>query len=94
MTNKERLQKFIDSFRKEKLAQKYLYNRMWLSGGQTMVHPITISDTNIVFQWGSDKKIFDKFIKKIVKENSDLFSDGYFWKSDGSCPSTITFKFK
>lgn len=91
---KERVDKFIEDFKKEKLTQKYLYKYTWLSGSSTTVYPIAIWGNVIIFQWRSSKKIFNKFISRIVKENADLFSRGSFWKSDGSCPSTINFYFK
>ena len=90
----ERNNNFIESFLKEKLAKKYLIKNCWLSGSSTEVYPITITEKSITFQWSSDRNIFNKFIDKIVKNNSDLFEYGSFWKSDGSCPSTITFYFR
>lgn len=91
---KERIDKFIEDFKREKLTQKYLYKYTWLSGSSTTVYPITICEDSIEIQWKSDKNIFEKFINRIVKTNTDIFSKGFFWKSDGSCPSTITFCFK
>ena len=90
----DRNNKFINSFLKEKLTKKYLINNSWLSGSSTKVYPITISDRAITFQWDSDRNIFNKFIDRIVKNNNDLFEYGSFWKSDGSCPSTISFYFR
>lgn len=86
-----RTTKFISDLSKEKLIKKYLYEYTWLSGSSTTVYPIVVSPNYITLQWKSDKNIFKKFIERIVKENSDLLVSGYFTKSDGSCPSTITF---
>ena len=94
MITKKRIDKCIEDLKKEKLVQKYLYEYTRLSGSSTNVYPITIWKESIVLQWKSDKSIFDKFIQRVVDKNSDIFSDGLFWKSDGSCPSTITFYFK
>lgn len=91
---KNRINKFVSDLQKEKLVQKYLCRYTWLSGSSTEVYPITIWNKDITLQWKSDKKIFDRFIERIVKENSDLISRGCFWKSDGSCPSNIIFYFK
>ena len=85
---------FIDKFMKEKIVKKNLYEHIWLSGCSTRVYPITIRDDEIEFQWKSDRRIFDKFINRTVEKYKDIFESGYFWKSDGSCPSTITFKFR
>lgn len=89
-----RIQTFVDDFKNEPLAQKYMYKHAWLSGSQTAVYPITIEKHAIRIQWDCDKRIFNKFIQRIVNRYSDIFSGGVFWKSDGSCPSTITFYFK
>lgn len=94
MPSDSRIQTFLSDFKKEPLTQKYLYPHTWLSGSTTQVPPIAIEKRSIRFQWDSSKRIFNKFIKRIVAENADMFSDGLFWKSDGSCPSTITFYFK
>lgn len=90
---KERIDKFIEDFKKEKLVQKYLYDCTWISGCCTTVYPITICEDSIEIQWKSDKNIFEKFINRIVKNNIDIFSKGFFWKSDGSCPSVLIFCF-
>lgn len=89
-----RIKDFVTNFTQEPLVKKYLYRGVWVSGCQTTVHPITIDRNSIRIQWNCDKKIFQKFINRIVEKNSDIFSDGVFWKSDGSCPSTITFYFR
>ena len=93
MITKKRIDKCIEDLKKEKLVQKYLYGYARLSGSSTNVYPITIWKESIVLQWKSDKSIFDKFIQRMVKEYNHMFESGHFWKSDGSCPSTITFWF-
>ena len=89
-----RIKDFVTNFTQEPLVKKYLHRGVWVSGCQTTVHPITIDRNSIRIQWNCDKKIFQKFINRIVEKNSDIFSDGVFWKSDGSCPSAITFYFR
>lgn len=94
MGKTERIDKFVIDLENEKLVKKNLYKYSWLSGSSTQVSPITIWRNRVELQWDSDRRIFDKFIKRIVKENEDLIAYGSFWKSDGSCPSTITFRFR
>lgn len=94
MNVEDRVSQFIEEIQSEKIVQKNLCNRTWLSGSSTIVYPITVWKEEIVFQWESNKRIFDKFINRVVEKYSDLFEYGYFWKSDGSCPSTITFRLK
>lgn len=89
-----RIQQFIDEFKKEKIVRKNLYDYAWLSGSTTVVNPIAVHPKEIVCQWKSDKRIYSKFIKRMVEKYNDIIEFGYFWKSDGSCPSTITFKLK
>ena len=93
MEMKNRIYQFIDEFQKEAIVKKNIYEHTWLSGSCTEVRPITIWANEIEIQWKSNRRIFDKFIKRIVEKYSDLFEWGSFWKSDGSCPSHITFKF-
>lgn len=87
---------FLDYLKKQEIVKKYLENGCWLSGSSTVVHPITIWEKSkqIVLQWKSDKKIFGIFIERVKKENPGFIIDGRFWKSDGSCPSTITFYYQ
>ena len=90
----EQIKQFIEEFKKEELTKKYLFEGTWLSGSMTNVRPVTIWKTEVIFQWNSDKRIFDKFINRTVEKHKDILEWGHFWKSDGSCPSTITFKLK
>ena len=94
MDKTDRIKQFIDEFQMENLTKKYLYKRTWTSGSCTEVYPIMVWENDITIQWDCDKRIFDKFINRIVEKYNDLFEWGCFWKTDGSCPSTITFKFR
>ena len=97
MTEEKRdmeINSFVNKLIREKIVIKYLSPFKRLSGSATIVHPITITKNKIILQWQSDKKIFDKFIQRTVKEYNHMFESGRFWKSDGSCPSTITFNLK
>ena len=93
MNKEERIRQFIDEFQMENLTKKYLYKGIWTSGSCTYVYPIMVWKHDIEIQWKSDKRIFDKFINRIVTKYNDLFESGYFWKTDGSCPSRIVFQF-
>ena len=94
MDRKDRIQQFINEFQTENLAKKYLYKGTWISGSCTTVYPIMIWKNDITIQWNCNKAIFDKFINRIAEKYNDIFEYGYFWKTDGSCPSTITFRLK
>lgn len=85
------IHKFIEDLKTDTLFKKYIYEHTWLSGSSTYVTPITIWNNEIELQWKSNKRIFDKFIQRYVEKYPDLISYGTFWKTDGSCPSTITF---
>lgn len=89
----ERINQFITEFQNEELVKKYLYDHTWLSGSSTTVQPIAIWSREIEVQWKCDKRIFDRFIDRLVAKNSDLFKNGIFWKTDGSCPSRIILLF-
>ena len=97
MTEEKRdmeINSFVNKLIREKIVIKYLCPFKRLSGSSTIVHPITVTKNKLILQWESDKKIFDKFIQRMVKEYNHMFESGHFWKSDGSCPSTITFTLK
>lgn len=91
---KARIREFTEDIANEKLCRKNLYGHTWLSGSSTEVYPITIWKSTIEIQWKGNKKVYDKFIDRMVQKYADLFEYGYFCKSDGSCPSNITFRFK
>jgi len=93
MDKLDRIKQVVAEFQNEKLVKKYLYEHEWLSGSSTVVHPITIWADEVVIQWKSNKNVFEKFIKRIVNKYNDVFEYGYFWKSDGSCPSKLVFCF-
>ena len=80
---KERINKFIDDFKKEKLVQKYLCKYTWLSGSSTTVYPITIWKDYIEIQWSSDKNIFKKFIDRIEHLKNYPYPDYRFIGSIG-----------
>lgn len=72
----------------EPLLTKYAYKSTW-QVGSTLVYPIAFWGGNqIVIQLTTDKNLFTKLLKRIEKYNGVKYC--YFWKSDGSCPSTIT----
>lgn len=90
----ERIGKFVEALKSEPLVQKYLRKETWISGSSTTVFPIGIWLDSVELQWESDRKIFGKFIERIVEANKDLLDWGSFQKTDGSCPSSIVFKLR
>lgn len=84
----------VEELKKDPIVQKNLYKHTWVSGCVTVVQPITVWKNCIVLQWNSDSQVYGKFIARIVRKYSDIIEDGRFNKSDGSCPSTITFWLK
>ena len=98
MITSDMVHKFIEELKSEEMVKKNLYKFTWLSGSSTTVYPISIyyesfPTSEVVLQWDSDRAC-NKFINKIVQKFSNILKEGYFWKSDGSCPSTITFRLK
>lgn len=91
MDRSARIDRFLAGLKKDKVFQHNIEEHAWLSGAATTVYPITVGIKDITLQWKSDRQIFDKFIKRIETKNSDLIKYGYFYKSDGSCPSSIVF---
>lgn len=98
MITRDMVHQFIEEIKKEEMVKKNLYEYTWLSGSSTTVYPITVwvesfPTSEVVFQWKSDRQC-NRFINKMVEKFKDIIEEGYFWKSDGSCPSTITFRLK
>ena len=91
----KRIEKFIAYLNKQKLVKKYLYKHTWLSGSSTLVYPVSIWEKSrrIELQWASDKRIFNKFLKRVMTDNADFIVRAIFKKSDGSCPSSLIFYF-
>lgn len=87
------IKQIIDNIITDKVFGKYIYKHNYLSGCSTKVYPITIWSKDIEIQLNTDKNIFNKFIKRIV-DKYDILTDGYFCKSDGSCPSYIKLIYK
>lgn len=80
----------------------YIRDRMkkdnWLSGSSTTVHPVEAyldnnGTGNITIQLDVDKNTFDHIIELFVNHYPEI-TDGWFSKSDGSCPNSLYFKYK
>lgn len=96
-----------DTTRIEQIAQEissfpYIRDRMkkdnWLSGSSTTVHPVEAyldnnGTGNITIQLDVDKNTFDHIIELFVNHYPEI-TDGWFSKSDGSCPNSLYFKYK
>ena len=102
MITTDMVNKFIEELKKETMVKKNLYKYPWLSGSSTTVYPISVRykpllsnevPFEVILQWDSNRRC-DKFINRIVEGHKGIIKSGHFWKSDGSCPSTITFKLK
>lgn len=80
----------VNAIKSEKVLAKHIYHHHWVSGSSTLVYPITLWSRNVEIQVDTDKNLFNGCIKRILERFPNLFSNGYFWKSDGSCPSHVT----
>lgn len=87
----------IDKIIKEPLIQKYMYEHTRLSGGNTIVSPITIykncTENTIEVRVQIKTKInyFKGLLGKYTKYDNYLY--GWFDKTDNSCPSVLILKF-
>ena len=78
---------------------RHIYTHTWLSGSSTEVYPISIYHNNntntydIHIQLKANRNYFTRTIEYFKKKYADITYMGY-WKSDGSCPNTITLKVK
>ena len=76
------------------ILKNNLWQFPWLSGSNTYVYPCMIWHDTIEYQLTCHENIFTDFITEILDKYKEVFIDGYFWESDGSCPCTLTFKLK
>lgn len=91
----EIMKKFADEIYNDKLIQKYIHKGTWLSGSSTNVYPITIWERSrkVEIQIDTKRNVFKKLIERYKEKYSEI-EYGYFWETDDSCPSQLTFKFK
>lgn len=85
------LNKIINDIKADAVIGKHIYKHTWLSGSSTLVHPITLWEKEIVIQLDNDRNIYNKAIQRIIKKHKDILTGGLYYKSDGSCPNTLTF---
>lgn len=91
-----RVRTFVDAFLDHPCAKAHLYPFTWLSGSNAEVTPVEIysfggGKFRVTFQWDCAKRIFDKFIDRIVTAYSPLVESGHFIPYDGSRPAEIVF---
>lgn len=73
---------------------KHIIDHYWVSGSSTIVYPINLGVNDVEVQMDSgNRNYYNKAIQRLVVNNPHLFKDGYFCKSDGSCPSFIRLKY-
>lgn len=92
----EIIEAFIAALKNEPLVRKHLLKHTWTSGSSTVVYPITVwlESRQIVLQWGTSARRFDKFIARMVAKFPELIKAGRFDPRDGSCPAVIVFYFR
>lgn len=88
---------FADMLTKESLSKKHLLKYSWISGSSTVVYPVTIFRDSrsgmceITLQWDCPRRIFGRFIDRMVSRGKPYADYGIFSANDGSCPASITF---
>lgn len=81
-----------DACQSNNVIQKHTIDYTWTSGSSTEVYPIMVYPYDVEIQVDTNNSsYFNKAIKRILAVYPHLFKDGYFCKSDGSCPSYIRF---
>lgn len=76
------------------VIQKHTIDYTWISGSSTDVYPIMVWPYDVEVQVDTNNSVyFNKAIKRVLAVYPHLFKDGYFCKSDGSCPSYIRFQY-
>lgn len=93
MDIEEKRKKIVDIICKSDMIKKHLCKYTFLSGSSTLVYPIEVFKSDIIIQLNISKNVFKNFINRIENEYPEFIEYGYFSKNDGSCNSTLTFKF-
>lgn len=88
-----RLEELLINIEQSSVIQKYMTG---FQSGATYQLPIThwVESKEIEVMVESDRNVFNKFIKKICDKYKDIIKEGYYWKTDGSCPNRIYFVLK
>ena len=88
--------RIVSIIQNDPLIKKHICKYHWVSGGSTDVAPITCwkESRQIIVQLKSRHNVFEKCISRIICKSSGIVSNGFFWKSDGTCPCTLTFVLK
>ncbi len=77
-----------------KTIQKHTIPYTFFSGSSVEVYPITLWGNSVEVHLDSgNRNYYNTAIQKVVENNPNLFSRGYFCKSDGSCPSFLRFMY-
>ena len=90
MTSEEQHELMTKVIAVDKLIKKYVIDYTWVSGEDTTVYPIQGWLNTIDIQVSTNKNLFTKCIQRLIKKSDGKLVNGWFVKSDGSCPSYIT----
>ena len=96
-SSEDRLQEIANEIKEIPIIKKHTLDHTWLSGSSTKVYPVsTYLDTNgtghIDIQLDTKRNYFDKAIQQI-KDKYPEITDGWFNKTDDSCPANLEFKY-
>lgn len=81
----------VNAIKSEHIITRHIYKHHWISGSSTIVYPITILEDRVNIQLDTDHNVFEDAISRVLSKHHDLFTEGYFCKGDGSCPSVLRF---
>lgn len=77
----------------DRVFKKNVLNHTWLSGSSTIVYPVTIWEGDCIeIQWRGNENRYQKWIDRMVAKSQGIVKRGVYLKTDGYCPSMITFK--
>lgn len=96
-SSEDRLQEIANEIKEIPIIKKHTLDHTWLSGSSTKVYPVsTYLDTNgtghIDIQLDTKRDYFDKAIQQIKDKYPEII-DGWFNKTDDSCPANLEFKY-
>ena len=87
------VRQIVSAILEEKVIKKHVIDYSWTSGSVTNVEPIMVMSRCTEVQMDTQNKAyFVDAINRVLRKYPDIFKNGYFCKTDGSCPAYIRFE--
>lgn len=87
------VRQIVSAILEEKVIKEHVIDYSWASGCVTDVAPIMVMSRYTEVQMDTQNKAhFVDAINRVLRKYPNIFKNGYFCKTDGSCPAYIRFE--